>query len=191
MIRIALVAAAAAITAAPAPSPPPPRLPIVSPGCQGEACWDRGLWIVTAPLALYARPFAPRPIATLRTGARLTALGGQVWTTRLGSAVLTRPLVNTDRDGKVTARLAKGTVVRILYSEGEGYFAAIAPDGTRVTAFMDEFRELRRFRATDWVRVRLADGRTGWIRHDYDRLDCSSYYDDRDDCRKRGAGLVE
>ena len=34
----------------------------------------------------------------------------------------------------------------------------------------------------------LAGGRRGWIRHDYEALDCSSHYDDSDDCRRLNPG---
>jgi hypothetical protein len=164
----------AAISAAPAAAKPL-RAPVVSSGCQGEGCYDKGHWIVTKPLRLYARPFAPKPIATLGKGTRLTALGGQIWTTRIGTAVLTKDVINQEPSGNTTLRLSKGARVRLLYSEGEGYLAGRTLDGRAVELFDDEFRTLVDFRAEDWVRVRLADDRLGWIRHEYEKLDCSSY----------------
>jgi hypothetical protein len=160
----------------------PLRAPVVSPGCQGEGCFDRGNWLVTGALPLYARPFAPKLLATLPKGTRLTALGGQIWTTRIGAAILQKEVINYDRDGKVVIRLRKGSRVRLLYDEGEGVVAARAADGRKIEIGDGEFRMLVSFRATDWVRVRLADGRRGWIRHDYEALDCSSHYDDGPIC---------
>ncbi|WP_028969007.1 hypothetical protein [Sphingomonas sp. URHD0057] len=171
----------AAICAGPADARPL-RAPVVSLGCQGEGCFDRGNWLVTKALPLYARPFAAKALATLPKGTRLTVLGGQIWTTRIGTAVLNKEVANYDPNGKLLIRLPRVSRIRLLYSEGEGYFAGRAADGRDVTIVQDDFRVLVNFRATDWVSVRLADGRRGWIRHDYEALDCSSYYDDSPIC---------
>jgi hypothetical protein len=180
------LALAALAVASPAP---PLKLPVVTPGCQGEACWTKGVWIVKAPLPLYAKPGAPKPVATLRKGLRITALDGIIRTTRIGTAVLVQDIDYVEPGGE-RVRLMKGASVRVLYDEGEGYFGGLAPDGRPIQLEYEQFRTLTEFRADDWVRVRLPSGRIGWIRHDYDRLDCSSYYDDYDRCRALGAGAT-
>jgi hypothetical protein len=158
---------------------------IDTPGCQGEACWTTGVWFVKAPLPLYAT-VPGKPIAILRKGTRLEAYAGIVRTTRVGQAVLIKDVANY-LDGKVDVSAPKGTHVRIIYDAGEGYYAALMPDDTKLIVAADDIDRKPIFKAEDWIRVQLPSGRLGFIRHDYYRLDCSSYYDDVKHCRALGA----
>ena len=74
-----------------------------------------------------------------------------------------------------------------LYDEGEGIVIAMLPDGRRIGIAQSDFREISPFAATDWVRLRLPDGRTGWSNR-RDAFLCSSHMDDEPgQCRGIGA----
>jgi hypothetical protein len=167
-----------------------PRPPIIREGCQGEWCSDVGTWIVNALVEIYAKPNSSSPIATLPKGTRLKALGGIVITTRVGTGVLTRPYEDHDSNGRLTVQVEKGASIYILSYLGEGVVEARTLDGRELTVGNGEYEATSKWIAHDWVRVRLPNGRIGWVEHDDDeKFDCSRSYDDQERCEALGAGL--
>jgi hypothetical protein len=166
-----------------------PRPPVIRDGCQGELCSDMGTWIVSAPVELYAKPNSSRQIAILRKGTYLKALGGIVVTTRVGTGVLTQPYEDHDSYGRLTVQVGKGTRIYILSGIAEGVVVARTLDGRELTVDDSEYEATSECIAHDWVRVRLPNGRIGWVEHDDDAdFDCSSLFDDRERCEALGAG---
>jgi hypothetical protein len=183
-MAVFLALAAIAATGGVAPQPP-----IIRDGCQGEWCSDMGTWIVNGPVEFYPRPNSSRPIAMLRKGTRLKALGGIVITTRVGTGVLTQPYEDHDSNGRLTVQIDKGARIYILSDIGEGIVVAQTLDGRELTVGHDEYEATSAWIAHDWVRVRLPNGRIGWVEHDDDgKFDCSSLFDDRERCEALGAG---
>jgi len=177
--RRMLAAAGVAILSAASPAEQSPRVPLSTPGCQGEGCYDTGDWVAEADLPLFAAPGGATPIGTIARGTRVTALGGLILTIRPGSGVTigTAMHLPADPNGKSLIRVPAGTRIRTLYDEGEGIVIAVIPDGRRIGIGRNDFRQVTPFVATDWVRLRLPDGRTGWSNR-RDAFLCSSHMDD-------------
>jgi len=164
----------------------PPTAPIISPGCQGELCYDNGRWIATRDLPLFDRPDGKRRIGTIRKGTEVVAIEGEIVTTKVGLARMLRGgdyLHGYGSQGP-PVRVRKGELVYLLHLEGEGLHAAMTRDGRRISinnyagdGNPIDYRQLRPYAATDWVKVRLPDGRVGWSRPREDFL-CSSHIDD-------------
>jgi hypothetical protein len=164
--------------AAPAPAA------VVTPGCQGEGCFHKGKWVAERDMPLFARPGSTKQVGWVRKGMRVTALGGVIRTTRVGTGMTLEAARHLPADGSGTSLvpLPKGARIRTLYYEGEGIVIAIAPGDRRIGIEQGSFRELQHYRATDWVRLRLPGGRTGWSNRRVD-FACSSHSDLSEACR--------
>jgi hypothetical protein len=188
-VRRMLVAAGIAMLSVASGTAHPTPAPLSTPGCQGEGCYDTGEWVAEADLPLFAAPGAAKPVGTITRGTKVTALEGRILTTRRGIGVTigTAMHLPADPPGRSLIRVPAGTRIRTLYDEGEGIVIAMLPDGRRIGIARDDFREITPFAATDWVRLRLPGGRTGWSSR-RDAFLCSSHMDDEPgQCRGIGA----
>lgn len=182
MIGILSLALALAV----ASPPPPPRAPIVTKGCQGEGCYETGSWIAKRTLPLFDRVNGRRRTGTIRKGTRVLAIESRVVTTQVGVGRMLRSgdyLHNYGADGPRT-HVRKGELVYLLYDEGEGLHAAMTRGRRRISVndYAGDgepinFLKLRSYAATDWVKVRLPDGRIGWSRP-RNSFRCASHMDD-------------
>lgn len=167
----------------------PLPVPLSTPGCQGEGCYDTGEWVAEADLPLFAAPGSAKPIGTIARGTKVTAIEGRILTTRRGTGMTIGTAMHLPADprGQSLVRVRGGTRIRTLYDEGEGIVIAMLPDGRRIGIARGDFREIKPFTATDWVRLRLPDGCTGWSNR-RDAFLCSSHMDDEPgQCRGIGA----
>jgi hypothetical protein len=158
-----------------------PAVPVQlsTPGCQGEGCRDSGEWVANADLPLFADVHGGQPMGRIARGTRVTALRGLVVTTRVGIGVTLSSAAHLPGDAsrQSLVPLPAGTRIRTLYYEGEGIVIAIAPSGERIGIEQSAFRVVTDFVATDWVRLRLPDGRTAWPNR-REQFRCSSHIDD-------------
>lgn len=178
---IGIFSLALALAAAP---PSHPRAPIVTEGCQGEGCYTTGHWVAERTLPLFDRVNGRRRIGTILAGTSVVALESRVVTTRVGLGRMLRGgeyLHNYGSEGPRT-HVRKGELVYLLYYEGEGYHVAMTRAGRRISVSdagdgLTDFRTLRPYAATDWVKLRLPDGRIGWSRR-WGSFRCAIYMDD-------------
>lgn len=138
---------------------------VVSVGCQGEACGIDRNWVSDKSQSLFVTPGGARRVGTVRRGMKAQILAQRILTLRVGHGLVTQALTlhALEKTGAVV-ELHRGSRLRTLYYDSEGVVIAIAPSGQRIGIDQDDFRQISRFFAEDWWRVRLADGRVGWIK---------------------------
>jgi hypothetical protein len=157
--------------------------PYVQPGICPFECCQYGPWVARKPFKVYdGAHHGAAAVATLRKGTSFRAQTGEMHFSRLGRVVLARRYA-LQSDAGDTVWMARGDTLTILSYEGEGYYDAWYR-GTiySVDEFWDEPGAKRRVppaagtmvRTPEgmwWVRVRLHNGRRGWIRSDEMEVD--------------------
>jgi hypothetical protein len=157
-------------------TPTRPKVPYTSrDACPGECCEYGGIWTAKADTEVRARPRLDSPVAfRLRKGDTVLAVTGMVVTTRLGRAVVRRPIRIGDE-----RRLKAGPAdeVVVLYRRGEGSWriwlrgelddAELPTEDDRCATDGGEPVECEvqivvRPQTVWWSRVRTRNGREGW-----------------------------
>ena len=149
------------LTAAPKPQQHPTTAaqPFEDPGaCPFECCTYRK-WLAEKDVVVLGERRVDGPEAfRVRKGEWVTALTGVVITTRPGVATVTRPVSLAGAQAKV------GDAVELLTYAGEGAFT-LRYRGKVIKPNLDYMNSLRVLSGPEsvwWVKLRNAEGRTGW-----------------------------
>jgi hypothetical protein len=180
-------------------APPPPKVfdtPPVPPKaigaeyvdrgvCPGECC-TYGKWSVAVEAPVVEAPGSSKVLATLEPKQPVTAVTGETHMAPIPAQVLRDRTIGSE---KHTAKVKAGDVVWLLSPVGEGVWRIYAGEriveeqalfvddaGCLATPPTDPATCWAKSEAVDpgpvtwWVKVKLADGRTGWVDNTHDVL---------------------
>lgn len=158
---------------------PEPKAPMRMQGACPFECCAYGEWIASEETKVYRKPHDKRVLDRMPPETKFLGLDGFVELTRLGAARAAKPVkLQSAEAGAVAGTMPQGTQVIVLDSLGEGFWRIWYAGQVHQLRIDNPESATESWFAEDpdaglvlteaplgdwWARVRLPDGREGWL----------------------------